>query len=58
MKITITLTFPPDASENSISIFKRRAVEVLRHDMLEVIKATLPEEDQPRNGGEVEVVIS
>jgi hypothetical protein len=55
--ITITMTLPDAVSENSIAVFRRRAPEVLRHDLLTAIKAATPEDKQAAGGGEVEVVI-
>lgn len=60
MKVTLTITiqFPPTASEDSIKVFRKLAPEALRHDMMEVVKSAFTEEDQDKCGGEVEVSVS
>jgi hypothetical protein len=58
MKLIIEITFPPNASRDGIKRLGERLPEVLKHDLMLLANAEVPDSEERQGGAEVNVLIS
>jgi hypothetical protein len=58
MKLIIEITFPPNASKDGIERLKKTLPDALRHDLILLANAEVPEAEQHQGDAEVSVVVA